>query len=121
MTKKLHTALANITVEEAVKKMVEKDIECLPVTDSKGLLCGLVTFRDIVKKVVYMSAFPWELKIEEIMAKNIITCSPDSPVLDVVKLMKNKHLRRIPVIDANNTLVGLVTNFDLALFGWNTE
>ena len=37
---------------------------------------------------------------------------------DVVKIMKNRHLRRIPVVDAKNKLVGLVTDFDLALFGW---
>jgi CBS domain-containing protein len=35
--------------------------------------------------------------------------------------MKNKKLRRIPVIDKNKKLVGLVTNFDLAIFGWDTE
>ena len=71
-------------------------------------------FRDIVTKVVCPSAFGWELRVEDIMAKNVTTCSPDSIVLEVVKTMKNKHLRRIPVINAKNLLVGLVTNFDLA-------
>lgn len=121
MTKKLITAALNSTVEEAVKKMIENDVECLPVTDSKGILHGLITFRDIVTKVVYPSAFGWELKVEDIMAKNVTTCNPDSTVLDVVKTMKNKHLRRIPVVNAKNVLVGLVTNFDLALFGWDLE
>jgi CBS domain-containing protein len=48
-----------------------------------------------------------------------VTCDIDSTVLDVVKTMKNKHLRRIPIVDAENKLVGLVTDFDLALFGWD--
>jgi len=121
MTKDLITATLNITVEEAVKRMVDNNVECLPVIDSEGILQGLVTFRDIVTKVVYPSAFGWELKVEEIMAKNITTCSPDSTVLDIFKTMKNKHLRRIPVVNAKNVLVGLVTNFDLALFGWELE
>ena len=121
MTKNLITATVNDTVEEAVKRMVDNDVECLPVIDSEGLLKGLVTFRDIVTKVVYPSAFVWELKIEEVMARNVITCSPDSNVLAVVKAMKNKHLRRIPIVNPDNVLVGIVTNSDLALFGWDTE
>lgn len=121
MTKDLITATLNDTVEEAVKKMVDNDVECLPVIDSEGILHGLVTFRDIVTKVVYPSAFGWELRVKEIMVRNVTTCSPDSTVLDVVKTMKNKHLRRIPVVNAENVLVGIVTNFDLALFGWDLE
>jgi len=121
MTKHLIIASLHDTVEEAVKKMVNNDVECLPVISSEGILHGLVTFRDIVTKVVYPSAFERELKIEDIMAKNIITCSPDSTVLDVVKTMKNRHLRRLPVVNAENVLVGLVTDFDLALFGWELE
>ena len=55
------------------------------------------------------------------MASNLVTCGPNSTVLDVAKLMKNKHLRRIPVVDAKNKPVGLVTDFDLALFGWEIQ
>ncbi len=118
MTKDLITVLLDGTVEEAVKKMIDYDVECLPVVDSKGVLHGLVTFRDIIIKVVYPQTKTRESKVEKIMSKNLVTCNFDSTVLDVVKIMKNKHLRRIPVVDAKNKLVGLVTDFDLALFGW---
>jgi CBS domain-containing protein len=121
MTKRLIVASIHDTVEEAVKKMVDNDVECLPVINSDGMLQGLVTFRDIVTKFVYPSAFKRELKIGEIMAKNITTCGPDSTVLDAVKTMKNRHLRRLPVVNAEKVLVGLVTDFDLALFGWELE
>ena len=56
-----------------------------------------------------------------LQTKNITTCGPDSTVLDVVKTMKNRHLRRLPVVNDENILVGLVTDFDLALFGWELE
>jgi CBS domain-containing protein len=121
MTKRLIVASIHDTVEEVVKKMVDNDVECLPVINSNGMLQGLVTFRDIVTKFVYPSAFKRELKIGEIMAKNITTCGPDSTVLDAVKTMKNRHLRRLPVVNAEKLLVGLVTDFDLALFGWELE
>ncbi|MGQ9640686.1 MAG: CBS domain-containing protein, partial [Candidatus Bathycorpusculaceae bacterium] len=60
-------------------------------------------------------------KVEEIMVKDLVTCNLNSTVLDVVKIMKNKHLRRIPVINTKNKLAGLVTDFDLALFGWGLK
>ncbi len=55
------------------------------------------------------------------MAKDLVICDPDSTVLDVVKIVKNKHLRRIPVVNNRKILNGLVTDFDLALFGWDFE
>jgi CBS domain-containing protein len=106
-------------VEEAVKKMIEYDVECLPVIDSKGVLRGLLTFRDIITKVVYSQANVRKLKVEDIMTKDLVTCKSSDTVLDVVKTMKNRHLRRIPVVNAKNKLVGLITDFDLALFGWD--
>jgi CBS domain-containing protein len=119
MTKNLITVSLGSSVEEAVKKMIELDVECLPVVDSKGKLQGLLTFRDIIIKAVYSQADVKKLKVEDIMTKDLVTCNLKCTVLDVVKTMKNKHLRRIPVVNARNKLVGLVTDFDLALFGWN--
>jgi len=121
MTKNLITVSLGSVVEEAVKKMVDLDVECLPVVDSEGILHGLLTFRDIVAKVVYPQAKVRKSKVEEIMAKDLVTCDLNCTVLDVVKIMKNRHLRRIPVVNARNKLMGLVTDFDLALFGWDFE
>jgi len=121
MTRNLITVSLGSMVEEAVRKMVDHDVECLPVVDSEGILHGLLTFRDIVTKVVYPQAKVRKSKVEEIMAKDLVTCDLNCTVLDVVKIMKNRHLRRIPVVNARNKLVGLVTDFDLALFGWDLE
>jgi len=121
MTRNLITVSLGNMVEEAVRKMVDHDVECLPVVDSEGILHGLLTFRDIVTKVVYPQAKVRKSKVEEIMAKDLVTCDLNCTVLDVVKIMKNRHLRRIPVVNARNKLVGLVTDFDLALFGWDLE
>ena len=121
MTKDLITVSLGSTVEDVVKKMVDYDVECIPVIDAEGILHGLVTFRDIVVKVVYPPTKVRESQVEKIMSKTLVTCNPNSTVLDVVKIMKNKHLRRVPVVDAKNKLVGLVTDFDLALFGWDLK
>ena len=117
MTRKVVTVPPNCSVGEAVKIMVNKDIECLPVVE-KGALKGILTFRDIITNVVYPVAHPNKVKVKDIMAKNVIICEPNSTILEVVKLMKNKKLRRVPVVNKGR-LVGLVTDFDLALFGWD--
>ncbi|MEM4701492.1 MAG: CBS domain-containing protein [Candidatus Bathyarchaeia archaeon] len=117
MTRNLITVSVGSTVEDAVKKMIEYDVECLPVIDLKGILQGLLTFRDIITKAVYSQANVRKLKVEDIMTKDLVTCRPNNTVLDVAKTMKNRHLRRIPVVNAKNKLVGLITDFDLALFG----
>ncbi|MBX5321940.1 MAG: CBS domain-containing protein [Candidatus Bathyarchaeota archaeon] len=119
MTKNLVTVSLGSTVEEAVKRMIDFDVECLPVVDSKGKLQGLLTFRDIIIKAVYSQADVKKLKVEDIMTKDLVTCNLKCTVLDVVKTMKSKHLRRIPVVNTRNKLVGLITDFDLALFGWD--
>lgn len=119
MTKDLITIHPEDTVELAVKKMVERDVECLPVISNEQILIGLITFRDVVTKFLYQSAMKKEMKVAEIMSKNVTTCNPDCTVLDVAKIMKNKFRRRIPIVDSNGKLIGLVTNSDLALLGWN--
>lgn len=121
MTKDLVVVSLDSTVGDAVKKMVDYDVECLPVIDAEGVLYGLITFRDVVMKVVYPSITKREMKVEEIMSRKLVTCNPSSTVLDIVKIMKNRHLRRIPVVVDKNRLVGLVTDFDLALFGWDPQ
>ncbi len=117
MTTNIVTIDSNKSISEAVKKMVEKNVECLPIVKFRELQ-GLITFRDIIEKVVYAKKMPEKTKVRDVMAKNMITCSPDSTIIEVVKLMKNKKLRRIPVVDENRRLVGIVTDFDLAIFGW---
>lgn len=120
MTKEVISIEVGRSVAEAVKMLIENDIECLPITRSQ-ILQGVITFRDIVTKVVYRTKNPERVAVEEIMVADPITCCPDSTVLEVVKLMKNKKLRRFPVVDENKRLVGIVTNFDLAIFGWSLE
>jgi CBS domain-containing protein len=120
MTKNVVTIGTEEPVFNMVKKMVKSDVECVPVT-RLGKLRGLITFRDIIRKVIYNQKDPKKVKAKDIMTKSVVTCAPDSTVIDVVKLMKNKKLRRIPVVDKNKRLVGLVTNFDLAILGWDTE
>jgi CBS domain-containing protein len=118
MTKDVVTAESDEPVFDMVKKMIGKDVECVPVIRS-GKLRGLITFRDIIRNVIYRGKDPRKIRAKDVMTKSVITCHPDATIMEVVKLMKNKKLRRIPVIDRDRRLVGIVTNFDLAILGWD--
>lgn len=120
MTRNVITVETEEPVFSMVKKMINKNVECLPVTKA-GKLKGLITFRDVIRKVVYEGKDPKKMKAKDVMTKSVVTCYNDATVLDVVKLMKNKRLRRIPVIDRDGNLVGLITNFDLAIVGWDVD
>jgi len=117
MTKNVVVIGPERNVSEAVKKMVERNVECLPIVQF-GELQGLITFRDIIEKVVYVKRAPEKTKVRDVMAKKMVTCRPDSTIIEVVKLMKNKRLRRVPVVNKEGRLVGIITDFDLAIFGW---
>ena len=121
MTKEVITTHPEDTVEAAVKKMVEHEIECLPVVSNGQILVGLITFRDVVTKFLYQASCKKEMTVAQIMSENIATCGPDCTVLDVAKIMKNKNRRRIPIVNSDSKLIGIVTNSDLALLGWNLK
>jgi len=119
MTKNVVTVETEEPVFNMVKK-INKDVECVPVIKA-GKLRGLITFRDVIRKVVYEGKDPSKIKAKDVMTKSVVTCYNDATVLDVVKLMKNKKLRRVPIIDRNKKLLGIVTNFDLAILGWDVD
>ena len=70
MTKDLITIHTEDTVEEAVKKMVERDVERLPVISNEQILIGLITFRDVVTKFLYQSAAKKEMKVAEMASQS---------------------------------------------------
>ena len=125
MTKNVITASENDIIVEAVRKMVNHNIECLPIVNGNGILLGLVTFRDVVLSVIAHAHIDGMRKkrsrVQDIMSTRLVTCSPNSTVLEVIKLMKNRHLRRIPVVDSESKLLGIVTDFDMSLVGWKLD
>lgn len=107
-------------VTDAVQLMFEKDIESLVIVE-KNRVVGIMTFRDLVREILLEKKNPAEFRVEQIMSRELTTCQPTSKIIDVVKLMKKKRLRRIPVVDSAGTAVGFISTFDLALIGLTTE
>ena len=103
---------ANATVKQAVKLMNEQEIGCLIVAE-KGEAIGIVTERDILKRVVTKSKDPEVTKVSEIMSKPLIVGGPDMYVENATRLMFKKNIKKPPIME-NGRLVGLITLSDIA-------
>ena len=100
-----------VTVKKAVELMNKHEIGCLIVVKKKKPT-GIVTERDMLKRILLESKDPEKSKINEIMSKPLIVGKPQMHIEDAVKLMFKRNIKKLPVAD-NDHLVGLVTLTDL--------
>lgn len=112
MTKDPITLSGDATAMEAAKEMREKDIGPVLVADD-GNIRGIVTDRDIVLRVVAEGKDPSTTTLESICTAQLMTLEPDSPVGAAIAMMKEKAIRRVPVVKDGHA-VGIVSLGDLA-------
>jgi CBS domain-containing protein len=101
------------TVIEAAHVMRDKNIGDVIVLDDCNV-CGIVTDRDIVVRALATGGEPKSIKLGDICSKELTTVSPDSKLGEAIQIMREKALRRMPVLD-NDKPVGIVSLGDLAL------
>ncbi|HUC85398.1 MAG TPA: CBS domain-containing protein [Candidatus Acidoferrales bacterium] len=99
------------TVFEAIRLMAEKDIGSLLVL-SEGRLAGLFTERDYTRKVALHGKSSKETRVREIIPRETSTVTPDDSVEDCMRLMTEKRVRHLPVVEGAN-VVGLISIGDL--------
>lgn len=114
MIRNVITVNADITVKEAVKIMNKNEIGSLVVIKEKRLV-GILTERDILKRVLAESKNPEKTKVSQIMSTPVIAASPQTDLEEAAKLMFEKNVKKLPVV-SEEKLVGLVTLTDLARF-----
>lgn len=103
----------NLSIQEAAKMMKEKDIGALP-CERDDKMVGMITDRDITIRVVAAGKNPAETKIHECMTEGINWCFDDDDVEDVSRKMQERKQRRIPVVNRDKRLVGMVSLAELA-------
>ena len=116
MTKDPSCCLPTDTVFDAAQLMKSEDVGPIPIVSDKQTkkLAGIVTDRDLALKVVAEGLDPKQTKIEEVMTTGVQTCGPDDDVSDVLDLMEQHHVRRIPIVDDQECLVGIIAQADVA-------
>ena len=104
----------DITAVDAARTMADNDIGAVPVCDSDGRLCGVVTDRDLAVKIVAAGRDPESVRLRELVdGGEVVTIGADDPVQEAIRTMKNHAVRRLPVIDGTQ-LVGIVSQADIA-------
>ena len=117
-SKTVVTISPNATVLEAAKLMQSKHIGCLVVIDESRPI-GILTDRDIVLKVVAGEQKP-QTTVKKIMTANPTMVNVNYDLLDAVRLMHNRGVRRLPIVDEHRHLLGIITMDDL-LTTFSTE
>jgi CBS domain-containing protein len=100
-------------IQTAARQMADLDVGAIPVCDGKRLQ-GMVTDRDITIRAV-AQGLGGDTKVSEVMTRDIVWCEEDETTQDVLDRMADAQIRRIPVIDKDRNLIGIVALGDLAL------
>jgi CBS domain-containing protein len=116
MTRPTKTCRPDQTLREAAQMMWENDYGCLPVTaeDGSQRLLGIITDRDICMVMRFQGAAPNELRVADAMAKEAYACNPDDPVAEAKMIMREIRVRRLPVVDDSERVIGMISLAGLA-------
>ena len=102
------------TLRDVAKMMSEKHIGCMPVCDDNNCVCGIITDRDLVLRGIACNKDINNTKVSDIMTCNVCSCSETDDITNAETKMGQKQIRRLPVCDENNKIVGILTIGDLA-------
>ncbi len=114
MTRGAECVRPETTLQEAAQKMKNLDVGPLPVCDNDRLV-GMLTDRDITVRAVAEGKDPRATRVRDAMTEGICYCFEDDDVADAARLMKERQVRRLVVLDHNKRLAGIVSLGDLAV------
>jgi CBS domain-containing protein len=115
MTRNVRLANPNQTIREIANQMADADVGSLPVGENDRLV-GMITDRDIVLRAVAKGRDP-QTTVRDVMTERIQYCFEDDDVLGVAENMANLGVRRLPVLNHDKRLVGIVALSDVASSG----
>jgi len=114
MTRGVRTIGPSDTLVQAAKAMTDLDVGVLPVCDGERLL-GMVTDRDIVIRGVAQGCANDQACVSDVMTQDVLWCYEDQDVEAILEKMRGEQVRRVPVVDHDKRLVGMLSLGDLAV------
>ena len=114
MTDRPRCVTPETPVSEAAQLMKSDDVGSLPILDGEQL-AGMVTDRDIVIRAIADGKDPRGMPVREVASRELVTVRADDDLSDALKLMASQQVRRLPVVDDDNRLVGIVAQADVAV------
>ncbi len=111
--KNLYFVKSGDTVLDAAKLMAEKNIGAVPVLSEDGKLLGIFSERDLLRRVIVKGLDPKEVKVDDVMTREIMLALDDESYEECLAKMKKAGIRHLPVVDRNNNLLGMLSIRDL--------
>lgn len=105
-------------VIDAVKRMSEKNYGSIIAVDGDNHILGMMTERDIMKRLVAKNLDPAKTTVAEVMTDNVRTAKEDDELVDWLRIMSNERFRRLPIVDDNSKLVAIMTQGDFVSYTW---
>ena len=112
------TFLGKDKVFQAITVMADKNYGSVVIVDTKEKVIGIVTERDIVKKLVKNNMSPKTTKLEDIMTPNPRVANENDDVLEWLRIMSNDRFRRLPVVDSTGKIKAIFTQGDFVSYTW---
>lgn len=114
MTRNVHTCSKDDSLADAARVMWEADVGCLVVTEPEGRAIGMITDRDLAMAGYIQGVALRDASVGSAMSSGVHSCAPETPINEVEQEMDRERIRRVPVIDGDGKLVGILTLGDLA-------
>jgi CBS domain-containing protein len=112
------TCTADSMVADAVADMSERNFGCVIVVDDDKKVVGIMTERDILKKLVNNGLDPKTTKVSEMMTKDPRCARQDDQIIDWLRIMSNERFRRLPVTDEEGRISAIFTQGDFVSYTW---
>jgi CBS domain-containing protein len=117
MTKKPACATPDMDLSKVAKLMEDYNVGAIPVVENKNSMkvVGVVTDRDITTRAVARGKNPLQMTAMDVMSTPVFTVTQDDDIEHVTQMMEKKQVRRVPVVDENGDVCGMVAQADIAL------
>jgi CBS domain-containing protein len=113
MTSNPKTVSSDQTVVDAARIMKQEDAGIIPIVDGEKLI-GVITDRDITITVVAEGKDPQSTKVNEVASRDLVTIDPQQDLDEALRLMASHQVRRLPVVEEDGKLVGILAQADVA-------
>ena len=111
---------ADKSVAYAAKMMKDEDVGLAPIVEGDKLI-GMLTDRDIAIRVVAEGRNPDQVTVKEVASKQVVTIDPQQDLAEALRIMAKHQVRRLPVVEEDGRLVGVVAQADVAREGDDTQ
>lgn len=106
------------TVRDAVNLMTERNIGSVIIVNKDDTVAGIVTERDLMKRVLFENKNPDKTLLSDIMTKDIHMAKEEDNLVDWLRTMSNERFRHLPVVDDNKKIIGVMSQGDFVSYTW---